>query len=410
LIVDDGKYRICLGEADAFAAARHRGECQAVNPLREREMGFLDTVKESLSKLEKKHYYMIGGAVAAVVIIIVVLALLSGLPADRFGSYSHYGAVVRFVFDRNGSRVASSDSSSWAKVMVWDVEGRKRIAQTAAESVRAEMMAFSADGKTLITAGYDEQVRFWEADTGKELPKSSVPLSAVSTLSGDGQWLIYSKDPKTFVWDSSRPTEDPHEFDGAAFRARSMAFSPDSKLFAMGDKAGLLFVYEPEKKNRKVPKQAHETTISCVVFSPDGKIIATASHDKTTKLWNPDTEELSTLKGHEDAVETVAIGRDGKIVLTGSRDGTARLWNGETGKEMFKFANYEGRPESRIALSDDGSLAVIETPGSGIEVYDTKSNTMLYKIDAPVAAFAFPPGKNILFLGGTNGKVYTWQK
>ncbi len=374
-------------------------------------MSFFDTVKERFSKLETKHYYMIGGGVAVVVIIIVLLTVFSGLPAERFGGYSHYGEVAGFVFNKSGSQVASSDLSSWAKVMVWDISGRKRIAETAAETVRAEMVAFSADGSTLVTAGYDEQVRFWGAGTGKDLNKFSVALSAISALSGNGQWLIYSKSPKTFVWDSTHPGEKkPHEFDGAAFRAKSMAFSPDSTLFAMGDKAGLLYLYEPEKKDRKVPKQAHETAISCVAFSPEGKVIGTASHDKTAKLWDHETKELAVLKGHEDTVEAIAVGPEGKIVLTGSRDGTARLWNGEAGKELFKFDSYEGKPESRLALSHDGGLAVIETSGSGIEVYDTKTGTLLNKIDAPVPAFAFPPGKNILFLGGTNGKVYTWER
>ena len=177
-------------------------------------MSFFDTVKERLSKLEKKHYYMIGGGVVAVVVITVLLTMFSGLPAERFGSYGHYGEIAGFVFNKSGTRVASSDLSSWSKVMIWDIDGRKRIAETAAESVRAEMAAFSADGSSLITAGYDEQVRFWNASTGRESPKSSVALSAISALSPNGLWLIYSKAPKTFVWDSSHPTQDAHEFDG----------------------------------------------------------------------------------------------------------------------------------------------------------------------------------------------------
>ena len=65
-----------------------------------------------------------------------------------------------------------------------------------------------------------------------------------------------------------------------------------------------------------------------VAFSPDGRLLATASKDKTARLWDPATGEcLRTLTGHDDFVRGVAFSPDGRLLATASNDKTARLWD-----------------------------------------------------------------------------------
>jgi hypothetical protein len=83
-------------------------------------------------------------------------------------------------------------------------------------------------------------------------------------------------------------------------------------------------VYEIRERNRL---EGHSGIVLSVVFSPDGKTIATGSSDNTVKLWNLNGQEMTTLKGHSGEVNSVVFSPDGKTIATGSYDNTVRLWN-----------------------------------------------------------------------------------
>jgi WD40 repeat protein len=113
----------------------------------------------------------------------------------------------------------------------------------------------------------------------------------------------------------------------------------------------------------------HIRQVNSVAWSPDGKQIATASDDKTAKVWDVKTRKaLLTLSGHSDSLVSVAWSPNGKWLATGSADQAAKVWDSSSGKELLTLGGHT-KSLTTVAWSPDGNRLATASADGIVQVY-----------------------------------------
>ncbi|MEH2250295.1 serine/threonine-protein kinase [Nostoc sp.] len=143
---------------------------------------------------------------------------------------------------------------------------------------------------------------------------------------------------------------------GRLSSVNALAISPDSNTLASASDDKSVKLWDLNTQKVLASLSGHSQAVKSVAFSPDGKILATASDDKTIKLWQVETlEEICTLLGHSHAVKSVAFSPDGQILASGSWDKTVKLWDVNTGTEIHTITGHQLQVNS-VAFSPQGQL------------------------------------------------------
>ena len=191
-------------------------------------------------------------------------------------------------------------------------------------------VAFSPDGKLILTGSYDGTARLWEMATGR-------PLGSLLR----------------------------HQHTVAA-----VAFSPDGRTVLTGSFDQSARLWEVAAARRPVVRAPGLHPAG--VFSPDGQTIVTASEDHTARLWDATTgAAIGKPLTHDDSVEALAFSPDGRTVLTGSFDKTARLWDAATGEPIAPPLRHDGRVKS-VAFSPRGDRVVTGSDDRTARLWDAR--------------------------------------
>jgi WD40 repeat protein len=284
----------------------------------------------------------------------------------------HRMSVRSVAFSPDGKRIVSGSQDHMVKV--WDAtNGRETLTFDSHQDV-VRSVAFSPDGQRIVSGSWDIPPKVWDATTGQEtLTLGEQNFVMCVAFSPDGKSIVGGNGYRLLkMWDAASG-EETLTLKGHNEAVLCMAFSPDGKRIVSGGHDRTLKMWDIRTGQETLTLEGHTGSIRSVAFSPDGKRIASGSDDQTIRVWDAASgQQTLTLKGHTDRVWSVAFSRNGKRILSGSNDSTMKLWDATTGRETLTLKGHTGGVMC-VAFSPDGKRIASGSWDTTLKLWDAPS-------------------------------------
>jgi WD40 repeat protein/TPR repeat protein len=333
----------------------------------------------------------------------------------------HAEGINALALMRDGRTLASGAGTLGAAlegerdngIRLWDL-GSSLLAKTSRVGDMVSI-AVSPDGRLLATGG--DELHLWNVrglPVGPPFSKPSGTITAVVFV-GNDRLITGGTDGGDGVvraWDL-RGRNSPVTYMAGEGRGSVMSVATNQKKLLIVTSDGMLQVWDVnEGRVTRAWPTKHTALVNMVALSPDGTRIATASDDRTIRLFDGSGRMIAVLTGHAEDVRAVTFSPNGELIASGSSDRTVRLWQASDGKPVGKPLQGHNGPITSVAFSPSSTFVISGSGDRTIRLWDTGGRQVgapFYGHEESVEAVAFGTDGDWMASVSRDGALRMWR-
>ena len=267
----------------------------------------------------------------------------------------------------------------------------------------------AGDDGSIVTASFDNSVGLWRDGVPQWLETHEAAVNAVLYI-GEGRVISAGDDFAVRYWDSKlgiTSSLGKHEA-----KILQMDLAPDGQSFATASWDRTARVWPLFSNAPPVEMRGHENTVNDVIFSPDSTRLYTASSDGSIRLWDAATGDIQrVLIEHGFGINKLAIAEDESWLAYGAVDGATRVLKLPEGTPMADFT-ADRRPVLALAYSAETDRIAVGDAHGYIMLIDSAdwriADDFKATLSGPIWALAFSPDGENIHAGGLDNAMYSW--
>jgi WD40 repeat protein len=311
----------------------------------------------------------------------------------------HSGCINSVKFSPNGQCIVSGSDDTTIKL--WDTVTGIELITLKGHTKKVMTVTFSLDARLIVSGSEDMTVKVWDATSGVELRTLTDHTSGLNSVlfSPNGQILASCTfDDEVQLWDTNT----------WSLRRKLDSFDVD---VVSSSEVQQFHIPELGKKMESTELIAHSSRVTCVVFSPDGRLLASGSEDFTIKLWLREGVERWKLEGHSGRINHLTFSPTGHLLASASADKAVGLWNTTTGAA---YPMLEGHSDNVLLtlFSSDGWLLASSSADKTIRLWDTVTRAALAKFEGhsdTVNDIVFSPDNLFIASCSADNTIRLWD-